>query len=341
MLVNGGERMTFEAYKGIMVYTELNEEKVVDNSLELIGEANRLAKKLGDDVEVSAVLMGKDVKGFSKELIGYGADKVIVFEDSKLEHYRADLYSEALAKIVDEYKPEIVLVGATCQGEELGPTAAKKLDTGMAAHCVNLSINDKGELVQVVPAFGGKVLGDILCPNFRPQMASVKAGLMEKLPYEEREGVVEEFNCELKGFGDRIKVKAVNIEPKTAKSLNEAEVIIGGGFGIGGKEGWEELEKLAGILNGATGCTRPALDEGWTEGEHTMIGTSGVAVRPKLYINAGVSGAAHHTCGIKDAEVIISINKDANASMFGVSDFKIVADWKKIIPLLNEKLAAL
>lgn len=334
-------KVTLKAYKGIMVYAEISGEKIIDNSLELIGEARRLATHLGDDTEVTAVLIGKESKSFSNELINYGADKVIVFEDNKLEYYRSDLYSEALAKIVNEYKPEIVLIGATCQGEELGPTAAKKLDTGMAAHCVDLSINEKRELVQVVPAFGGKVLGDILCPDFRPQMASVKAGLMEKLPYEEREGIVEEFNCEIKGFGDRIKVKSVNIETKTAKSLNEADVIIGGGFGIGGKEGWEELEKLANLLNGATGCTRPALDEAWTEDEHTMIGTSGVAVKPRLYINAGISGAAHHTCGIKDAGVIISINKDENAPMFDVSDFKIVADWKKIIPLLNEKLESL
>ncbi|SKC38298.1 electron transfer flavoprotein subunit alpha/FixB family protein [Maledivibacter halophilus] len=333
--------MNLEAYKGIMVYSEINGEKIIDNSLELIGEAKRLAAKLGNDTKVLAVLIGKNVKDFSKELINYGADKVIIFEDNKLEYYRPDLYSEALEKIVNKYKPEIVLIGATYQGEEIGPTTAKKLDTGMAAHCVELRINDKRELVQVVPAFGGKVLGDILCHDFRPQMASVKAGLMKKLPYEEREGIVEEFNCAIRGFGDNIKVKSVNVETKTLKSLNEADVIIGGGFGIGSKDGWQELEKLAKLLNGATGCTRPALDESWTEDEHTMIGTSGVAVKPKLYINAGISGAAHHTCGIKDADVIISINKDDSASIFDVSDFKVVADWKKIIPLLNEKLETL
>ncbi len=334
----GAKNMAFEEYKGIMVYAEVTGDKINDNSLELIGEATRLAKDLGGSTEVSAVLMGKDIKNFAQELINYGANKVIVVDDEKLVHYRVDLYAEAFKNIIDKYKPEIVLVGATHQGEELGSTVAVKVNTGIAAHCVGLRINDEKQFVQVVPAFGGKVLGDILCPNHRPQMASVKAGLMEKLPYEERKGTIEEFTCDLKGFGNKIKVKSVEVIQKTVRSLNEADVIVGGGFGIGNEEDWGKLEEVATLLNGVTGCTRPAFDQGWGEGEHTMIGTSGVAVRPKVYVATGISGAAHHTCGIKDAGLIISINKDKNAPIFDVSDFKVVADWKKIMVALKEKL---
>jgi electron transfer flavoprotein alpha subunit len=334
--------MNIDNYRGIMVYGEVMDNKIADNSLELLGEARRLVDTtLQDDTQVIAVVFGDQVKKYADELMGYGADIVVVFEDWRLALYQPDTYGEVFTKVIEYFKPEIVLVGATAQGSELAPTVALKLKTGLAAHCMELKINENRELVQVVPAFGGKVLGDILCPSRRPQMATVKVGILQKSPYNKKLPNIEIFSCEIDGYSDRMKAIYRDRKAPKGRPLSEAEVIIGGGFGIGSRENWEMLEVLARLLNGATGCTRPALDEGWTQGDHTMIGTSGVAVRPKLYINAGISGAAHHTCGVKDGETIISINKNPNAPIFEVSDYKIVADWKKIVPLLVERLKEL
>jgi electron transfer flavoprotein alpha subunit len=330
--------MNISEYKDILVYAEIKGDRIAENSLELLGEACRLREKMSAKPRVLAVVMGNDVEKYAAQIFGYGAEKVILFRDEKLVHYRSDYFSEGLTAVAEKYKPSILLIGATLNGSELAPTVAAKLKTGLAAHCTELKIDAEGTLVQVVPAFGGKVLGDILTPHHRPQMASVKAGITQKIEFTNTTGETEDFHCELKGHAEKISVLAVHKESATGKPLHESDCIIGGGFGVGNKENWALLEELASLLNGATGCTRPALDEGWTHDEQTMIGTSGVAVRPKIYINAGISGAAHHTCGIKDAGVIISINNDANAPIFLVSDYKIVADWKKIIPILVERL---
>lgn len=331
--------MEINLYKNILVFAEVGEDKVCENSLELLGEANRLKNIRNNDSFVIAALVGHNVKKYAPTLFGYGADKVVAFDSPMLEVYRSDLYGEALAGIVRAYHPEIVLVGATALGSELAPTVAAKLRTGLAAHCTALKILDNGQFTQVVPAFGGKVLGDIYIPNHRPQIASIKAGITKKLDYAPKDGIVEDFSCELKGF-DRMKVTKVEKETETCKSLNEADCIVVGGFGIGSKEEWSKLEELASLLGGANGCTRPVLDAGWVSNEKAMIGTSGVAVRPKAYLGIGVSGAAHHTCGIKDSGLIISINKDENAPIFACSDYKVVADYKKIVPALIEELKA-
>jgi electron transfer flavoprotein alpha subunit len=331
--------MDMNKYRHILVYAEVKGDRIAENSLELMGEACVLKEKLGNDTLVFAAVLGKQTSPFINELYTYGADTVITFDDEKLAQYRSDIYGEALTAIIEKYRPEIVLVGCTCQGAELAPTVAAKLKTGLAAHCTELKVDQSGQFIQVVPAFGGKVLGDILTPKHRPQMATVKAGICRKREHPGKTGNHEVFTCALHGFGDKIIVLALHHEKAKGKPLHEADCIIGGGFGVGNKENWALLEELASLVNGATGCTRPALDEGWTDGgEHTMIGTSGVAVRPKVYINCGVSGAAHHTCGIKDAGVVISINTNANAEIFKHSDIKIVSDWKKIIPLVIEKL---
>jgi len=333
--------MNINEYKHILVYAEAKDEKVAGTSLELLGEATRLAAALGNNTEVWAALLGHDQEKYATELFRFGAQKVIVCNHESLNVYRSDLFGEAMTQLINKYKPETVLIGATYAGSELAPTVAAKLKTGLAAHCNELRIDENKQFIQVVPAFGGKVLGDILTPNHRPQMATIKSGIMQKIEPADFSGVVEHFDCDLSSVGNKIEVLAVHKETTGRKPLNESDVIIGGGFGIGSKEKWSQLEELASLLGGATGCTRPALDEGWTEqGEHTMIGTSGVAVKPKVYINFGISGAAHHTCGIKDAGLIISVNKDANAPIFDASDFKIVSDWEKIASALIEKLKA-
>ncbi|MBS7528614.1 electron transfer flavoprotein subunit alpha/FixB family protein [Fusibacter paucivorans] len=330
--------MDISAYKGIHVFCETSKGKIIENSLELLGEATVLKSKLSHNPEVTAVVIGHQLDQYTDLLGEHGADRIILIDDAKYAQYRPDFYAEALAETCKEYKPEIVLVGATLKGEEIGPTAAKILDTGMAAHCVELNIREDGQFVQVVPAFGGKVLGDILCPNYRPQMASMKAGLATKQQFSGQKAVVEAFSPDIKGFGDKIEVLEVIEEVKEKVSLGGAELVVTGGFGIGTQDGWQKLEVLASKLNGVTGCTRPALDEGWTEHEETMIGTSGVAIKPKVYLGFGISGAAHHTCGIKTAGLIISVNRDANAPIFDVSDYKVVGDWEAIVDALIEAL---
>lgn len=329
--------MEINSYKNILVFAEINNGKVCDNSLELLGEANRLKAMRNNDSIVIAALIGKDVKKYATDLFTYGADKVVAFENPVLEIYRSDLYGEALAGIIRNYHPEIVLVGATALGSELAPTVAAKLHTGLAAHCTDLKILENGQFTQVVPAFGGKVLGDIYIPKHMPQIASIKAGITKKIEPKDHNGTIDDFSCELKGF-DRMKIVKVEKDAETKKSLNDAECIVVGGFGIGSKDEWAKLEELAKLLGGANGCTRPVLDAGWIDNEKAMIGTSGVAVRPKAYLGIGVSGAAHHTCGIKDSGLIISINKDEHAPIFACSDYKVVADYKKVVDALIELL---
>lgn len=332
------KQMNIDEYKHILVYAEVKEGRIMPVSLELLGEATRLAAALGNDTEVWAAVFGSEAEIYAAELFRYGAAKVIVCKNEKLNQYRCDLFGEVLTQLINKYKPETVLVGATYSGSELAPTVAAKLKTGLAAHCNELKIDENKQFIQVVPAFGGKVLGDILTPQHRPQMATIKSGIMQKAAPSEKTGIVEYFDCDLTEAGNRIQIVSVNKEQNTRRPLNESDVIIGGGFGIGSKDKWAVLEEIASLVGGATGCTRPALDEGWAEGEHTMIGTSGVAVKPKVYINFGISGAAHHTCGIKDAGIIISVNKDAHAPIFEVSDIKIVSDWEKIATALIVKL---
>ncbi|TFG85281.1 MAG: electron transfer flavoprotein subunit alpha/FixB family protein [Spirochaetales bacterium] len=332
--------MDLENCRGIMVYCEIDVCGIIDNSLELIGHANTLKEKMEHYPEVTAVIIGSDVGSLITVAARHGADRVIMMDNPRYRVYRPDLYSDALAAAAEKYRPEILLVGASLSGEEIGPTVAMKLHTGMAAHCVELKIRDDGQFVQVVPAFGGKVLGDILCPGFRPQMASMKAGMVSKRIFEGKVAEIESFDPDVRGFGDRLQVIETIPETRKRVSLSNAELVVTGGFGIGTQEGWDKLEHMAELLHGVSTCTRPALDAGWTDKEETMVGTSGVAIKPKVYLGFGVSGAAHHTCGIKGAGLIISVNRDANAPIFEVSDFKVVSDWEAIVNAITARLEA-
>jgi electron transfer flavoprotein alpha subunit len=258
-------------------------------------------------------------------------------DNLSLQMYSPAAYTQILADLAGLYKPDIYLFGATSIGSSLGPAVAARLKTGMAAHCVGLSIDDKGNLVALVPSFGGKVIGEILCPRHRPQMASVKPGIFVKsppLPVSCEINVIERSNW---GSETEERLKPVRVITSLPRGLplNEASVVVCGGFGIENQKNWQLLEKLAEYLGGAIACTRPVVDEGWS-GEHCMIGTSGRSIRPKVYIGFGVSGATHHICGMSEAGVIISVNRDENAPIFEVSDFKVAADVNNILPLLLE-----
>jgi electron transfer flavoprotein alpha subunit len=283
--------------------------------------------------------MGSGIGHLAEELVAGGADRVYMVDDHRLEHYLNGAYALVLEYLIKKYRPEIVLCGSSFNGSELSATVAARLGTGLAAHCVDLYIDERGDLVQVVPAFGGMVLGDILCPGSRPQMASVKPGVFqkpEKDPGRTGEVIKEEASV-LNGYISPLRaVRTVRREPAELP-LEKAETVVAGGWGVGA-DAWPYLEQLAAELSGAVGCTRPALDEGWAKGEHALIGTSGKTVRPRVYIGFGISGTTHHVVGMKDSGIIININTDPGAPVFQVSDYGVVADAKKFLPLLLEKI---
>lgn len=300
-------------------------------ALELLSRARVLAGRLeeleGERPGVWAVVSGPDAEVDAGELYRFGADGVMLVCHPYLEDHRTDLHSLVLADLVREKEPDIVLIGATAWGSEVAPTVAARVKTGLAAHCADLRINHQGLLVQSVPAFGGKVLGEILCPQRRPQMASIRPGVFRAEPADGTSaGSAVVIKPDLPMDDDGIRVLEVRQEEISGKPLDEAEVVIAGGWGVGSKENWLLLEELAQLLGAAVGCTRPALDEGWTRGEHTMIGTSGKNIRPKVYIGFGISGATHHVVGMKDSGLVISVNTNPKADIFQFSDVKVVAD---------------
>ncbi|MFZ5647111.1 MAG: electron transfer flavoprotein subunit alpha/FixB family protein [Bacillota bacterium] len=312
-------------------------------ALELISRAVVLAARLeelkGERPGVWAVATGPDDGLDTGELYRYGADGVMLVCHPSLEDHRTDLHATALAELMKEKSPQIVLIGATAWGSEVAPTVAARLKTGLAAHCADLQINDQGLLVQSVPAFGGKVLGEILCPDRRPQMASVRPGVFRADPVNRAgAGVPVVIRPDISLDDSRIRVMEIQQEEISGKPLEEAEVVIAGGWGVGSKENWMLLEELAELLGAAVGCTRPALDEGWTRGDHTMIGTSGKNIRPKVYLGFGISGATHHVVGMKDSGLVISVNTNPKADIFQFSDIKVVADAAAMARALIEQV---
>jgi electron transfer flavoprotein alpha subunit len=322
-------------WKGIWVFAEQEEGCLSEVSLELLGAARLLSEK--KRTQVSAVLLGHGVQSLSDPLLAHGADRVWLADHPALEKYLTLPYTRVIANLILAQKPDIFLLPATSLGSDLAPRLAARVCTGLSAHCTNLDINERGELMQVVPAFGGKVMATILCQKHRPQMATVRPGVFRKRPAQSRDGGVERVPVEIPAEDLKQKVIDVHWERGPAQTIEEAEVVVAGGAGIGNAEDGKWVERLAGVLNGAVGGTRPPLDEGWIS-EGQMIGQSGKTIRPKLYIGIGISGVIQHTVGIQDAKVIIAVNKDPKAALFQTADLGVVADFKAIVPLLIEGL---
>lgn len=284
-----------------------------------------------------AVLLGDDLKNISDELLAYGADRVLVAEHPALENYLTQPYTHVIGDLILHKRPEIFLFPATFQGSDLAARLAARVNTGLSAHCTQLDVNDQGELLQVVPAFGGQVMATILSPKHRPQMATVRPGVHRKGAPRESKGTVERVAVTIMAEDLRQKVTGLHRDKAPAKPVEEAEVVVAGGAGIGHREDWQWIESLAEVLGGAVGGTRPPFDEGWIA-EHQMIGQSGKTIRPKLYIGVGISGVIQHVVGIQEAKVIIAINNDPKASIFQSADLGAVIDFRKILPLLIEEL---
>jgi electron transfer flavoprotein alpha subunit len=315
----------------IWVFMEQRGGGLHEVGLELLGKARELAGASG--APVTAVLLGEKVAGLADRLIDHGADTVLVAEHPELEPYRLLPYTSVLARACREHAPAIVLLGATAMGVELAPRLAARLNTGLSAHCVDLRFDADGQLLAMVPGWGGGVVATIKCPAHRPQMATVMPGVMKKAEPCRRAGQVIHLTVEDDLDLSGPEVLEVHREEPQAMPLASAEVVVAGGWGIGGPEGWQLLEELAGLLGGAVGATRPPVDAGWAR-EEQMIGQSGKTVRPRLYIGVGISGMSHHVVGMDESEFVVAINSDPQAPILAVADLALVGDYRELIPPL-------
>lgn len=325
------------AYKGVWVFAEQRQGEIMPVAIELLGEGKKLAAEIG--TELCAVLCGNGVAGLVSELFEYGADKVYLAEAQELEHYTTDGYGKVITEAINEYKPEIVLLGATHIGRDLGPILAVKANTGLTADCTRLEIDPEDKKIrQTRPAFGGNLMATIVCPNHRPQMSTVRPGVMakaERIPG--RTGKVVELKTEFLNGDIRTKVLDVVRSVKEMIAISDAEIIVSGGMGLGKAEGFELLKQLADKLGGVVAGSRAAVDAGWIDHAY-QVGQTGTTVKPKIYIACGISGAIQHVAGMQGSEQIIAINTNENAPIFEVADYGIVGDLYKVIPSIIQSL---
>lgn len=325
------------AYKGVWVFAEQREGKIMPVVIELLGEGRKLADEVG--CELCAVLCGSGVEGLADKLFAYGADKVYLADHEELSTYRTDAYTKVINDAIEQYKPEIVLLGATHIGRDLGPCLAVKANTGLTADCTRLEIDPEDKKIkQTRPAFGGNLMATIVCPNHRPQMSTVRPGVMEKAAYQEgRKGEVIRLDVKFQEGDIRTKVLEIVQNMKESVSLTDADIIVSGGMGLGKPEGFELLKQLADKLGGIIAASRAAVDAGWIDHAY-QVGQTGTTVKPKIYIACGISGAIQHVAGMQNSEQIIAINTNENAPIFEVADYGIVGDLYKVIPAIIEEL---
>lgn len=344
--------MGLEEYKGVYVFAQQVDNVLDGVAFELLGKAKDLAKDL--DTDVTAVLIGSDVKGLADSLAVYGADKVIVVDDPELKEYRTEPYAHALSSVINEYKPEIMLVGATAIGRDLGPTVSARVATGLTADCTVLEIGDfplvaqpgkedeqkHKQLLMTRPAFGGNTIATIACPDNRPQMATVRPGVMQKIePIKGAKAVVEEYNPGFTPDNKYVEILDVVKAVTDTVDIMDAKILVSGGRGVGSPENFKILEDLAEVLGGTVSCSRAVVDSGWKP-KDLQVGQTGKTVRPNVYFAIGISGAIQHVAGMEESDIIIAINKDADAPIFDVADYGIVGDLNKIVPKLTESLKA-
>lgn len=319
----------------VWVLVEQLECRIRDVSLQLLGKARQLADQLG--VALEAIFLGERIGDQAGELIAAGADRVFLGEGPNLVHYQPELYTELIVKLAQSRHPEVLLIGATSMGRELAPLVAARLETGLSAHCIDLVLDDAGNLEQRIPAYGGMIT--IVCPDKRPQMATVARGVFpvpEPDPTHQGEVVPLAVPRDLPA---KVVTLEVVQEVPDGVPLATAAVVVAGGAGAGDAKGWQQIAELAAVLNAALGCTRPVVDEGWA-GLDTMIGQSGRMISPELYIGVGLSGELQHMVGITGARTMVAINKDAKAPIFEQVDIGVVDDCREFIPVLIDQIKA-
>jgi electron transfer flavoprotein alpha subunit len=329
------DRSALEAYKGVWVFAEQRGGKAARVAFELLGAGRRLADTL--KVELSAVLLGAD-EAQAQELIRYGADKVYHCDDPALSSFNDQPYARVLSDLIEEHTPEIVLAGATPIGRSFIPRVAARVYTGLTADCTSLEVEEGSrDLQQIRPAFGGNIMANILCPRSRPQIATVRPRVMKPNEYQEsRTGEIIKVKADDLNSGTKV-LDTIKEVSSLAVNLQEADVIVSGGRGLGDPKGFEMLQELAELFDGTVGASRAAVDEGWIPYSH-QVGQTGKTVCPKLYIACGISGAVQHLVGMQSSDIIIAINKNPDAPIFGVATFGIVGDVYEVVPMLIKKL---
>ena len=341
--------MNLAEYKGVFVFAQQVDNKISGIAFELIGKGKDLAKDL--NTEVTAGLVGSGVKELADQLAEYGADRVIVVDDPELKEYRTEPYTHALASVVEKYKPEIFLIGATAIGRDLGPRVCARIHTGLTADCTQLDIGDfplnpmpgreqkHNQLLMTRPAFGGNTIATIACPDFRPQMATVRPGVMQKIdPIEGAKAEVIEYNPGFTPDNKYVEIMDIVKSVTDTVDIMDAKILVSGGRGVG-EEGFGMLKELAEVLGGEVSCSRAVVDNGW-QPRDIQVGQTGKTVRPNVYFAIGISGAIQHVAGMEESDIIVAINKDETAPIFDVADYGIVGDLNKIVPALTEKLRA-
>lgn len=348
------------AYKHIWVFAEQRDGKLMNVALELIGEGYRLAKEISEDTKVCAVLVGDGIKGLADECFAYGADEVILIEDPLLKNFTTDGYTKVICDAINDLKPEIVLYGATHIGRDLAPRIAARCNTGLTADCTRLDVkvssyiefakknttldtstldpNDTSTgIKQTRPAFGGNLMATIICPRTRPQMSTVRPGVMQKRDkVEGATGILTEYKPNIKESDIRTKIVEIVKSAKEMVSLTDAKIICSGGRGLGDATGFELMQKFADKVGGVVGASRAAVDSGWIDHSH-QVGQTGTTVKPNIYFACGISGAIQHLAGMQTSDIIVAINKDPDAPIFEVADYGIVGDLYKVIPMIMEE----
>ncbi|MEA5074134.1 MAG: electron transfer flavoprotein subunit alpha/FixB family protein [Eubacterium aggregans] len=329
--------MSIQDYKGVFTFVQQVDNEITPVSYELIGKGKELAADLG--TEVTAVVLGSGVTAMADDLAKHGADRVIVVDDPALDVYTTEPYVHAFVEIINKYKPEICLFGATAIGRDMAPRVSARVHTGLTADCTKLEINpeDKG-LMMTRPAFGGNIMATILCPEHRPQMSTVRPGVMQKAPLDEnaKADVIVEEIADLAAHKN---VEILDIVKTVSEKMDiaDANILVSGGRGMGCPENFSMLEDLADVLGGTVASSRACVDAGWVE-KGIQVGQTGKTVRPNLYIACGISGAIQHLAGMEESDIIVAINKDETAPIFNAADYGVVGDVCKIVPLLTEAL---
>ncbi|HDP16475.1 MAG TPA: electron transfer flavoprotein subunit alpha [Candidatus Omnitrophica bacterium] len=325
-----------EDHKDVWVFCEQKNGIVQSVAYELLGKGRELADTLG--VDLCGVLLGENMKAEAQKVIHCGVNKVYLVDSAKLKHYQDEPYSKTLIKLIKEYKPEIVLCGATSIGRSLISRVAIGIHAGLTADCTGLDIDkEKRLLLQTRPAFGGNIMATIICPNHRPQMATVRHKVMKEAKADNHhKGKIIEVNYDGQTYESRTKLLDIVEEIEETVNLTEADIIVSGGRGMQNPENFKLIENLAKVLGGAVGASRAAVDSGWKTYSH-QVGQTGKTVCPKVYIACGISGQIQHLVGMQSSEVIVAINKDPHAPIFSVATYGIIGDLFQILPELTKR----
>ncbi|MDD2345432.1 MAG: electron transfer flavoprotein subunit alpha/FixB family protein [Bacteroidales bacterium] len=324
-------------YKNVCVFIEQRDGNIQPVALELLGKAKQLADELNE--KVVALFPGHNISNQAQMLIEYGADEVICIDEPELKDYLTEQYSQAMDQAIQKFKPSIVLIGATTIGRDLGPRLSARAATGLTADCTRLEISEEKELMMTRPAFGGNLMATIMCTDHRPQMSTVRPGVMQKADRQMgKKGNIVNFKPVFDASKFKVRILKNVKEDKGKVDITEAKILISGGRGVGNQEGFDKLQSLAKVLNAQVSASRAVVDAGILTHER-QVGQTGKTVRPDLYFAFGISGAIQHLAGMEESDFIIAVNKDKFAPIFDVSDIGIVGDVAQIIPLLTDRLS--